>query len=334
MATVRKRGGKWQVQVRRDGHTPQSKTFTRKCDAEAWGRDREIEIARGDAVVDPKRLRELTLADLLRRYGREVTPRKKSRGVELCYLRALAAHPIGLTTINKLTTERLAAYRDERLQTVLPSSLRREFNVLRHCLQVAISEWHVGLQVNPLTGLRLPANPPSRERRLKDEELQALKTALSTTRNSLMASVVSLAIYTGMRRSELLRLRWRNVDLERGLAFLPDTKNGRPRLVPLSPQARSVLAGLSQGSRDDLVLPMSANAVRLSWERLRRRAGITDLHFHDLRHEAISRFFEAGLSVPEVSLISGHRDPRMLLRYTHLRPESVADRLAHLAGHT
>ena len=77
---------------------------------------------------------------------------------------------------------------------------------------------------------------------------------------------------------------------------------------------------------------MTANAVRLAWERLRVRAGLPDLRLHDLRHEAVSRFFEYGLSVLEVALISGHRDPRMLSRYTHLRPENVAEKLARIAG--
>jgi len=72
---------------------------------------------------------------------------------------------------------------------------------------------------------------------------------------------------------------------------------------------------------------MSANAFRLSWERVRKRAGISDLHFHDLRHEAISRFFELGLSVPEVALISGHRDARMLFRYTHPMRETILKQL-------
>jgi integrase len=78
---------------------------------------------------------------------------------------------------------------------------------------------------------------------------------------------------------------------------------------------------------DDRVFPVSANAIRLAWERLKRRAGVEDLRFHDLRHKAISRFFEHGLSVPEVSAISGHKDPRMLRRYTHLRAESIAEKL-------
>ena len=75
------------------------------------------------------------------------------------------------------------------------------------------------------------------------------------------------------------------------------------------------------------MFPISANSLRLAWDRVKRRAGVDDLHFHDLRHEAISRFFEQGLSVPEVSLISGHRDPRMLFRYTHLKAADVAAKL-------
>jgi integrase len=97
-------------------------------------------------------------------------------------------------------------------------------------------------------------------------------------------------------------------------------------VIPLSSKALGILAGVE--AREQRVFPVSANAVRLAWERLKRRVGVDDLHFHDLRHEAISRFFEKGLSVPEVALISGHRDVRMLFRYTHLRAEDVAAKLA------
>ena len=80
------------------------------------------------------------------------------------------------------------------------------------------------------------------------------------------------------------------------------------------------------------MFPISADALRLAWERVKRRAGIKDLRFHDLRHEAISRFFEMGLSVPEVALISGHKDARMLFRYTHLKAENVANALQRLGS--
>jgi len=135
-----------------------------------------------------------------------------------------------------------------------------------------------------------------------------------------------------MRRGEILSLKMSNVDTKARTARLPMTKNGEPRTVPLSPEALSII--LRQPKGDGLVFPMSPNALRLSWERLKRRAAIVDLRFHDLRHEAISRFFECGLTIPEVSLISGHKDPRMLIRYTHLKPENLAAKLERLVPET
>lgn len=130
-----------------------------------------------------------------------------------------------------------------------------------------------------------------------------------------------------MRRSELLNLLWSNVDLIQGIAFLPQTKNGQPRVVPLSPAAVLVLSNLARLNTSDRVLPLSCNALRLAWERLLRRAKIKDLRLHDLRHEAISRFFEMGLAMPEVALISGHRDARKLMRYTHVSAKAVVEKL-------
>ena len=118
-----------------------------------------------------------------------------------------------------------------------------------------------------------------------------------------------------------------NTRLERQLAYLPLTKNGTSRDVPLSIRAVDVLRG--QRSRQDTPtpFPVNANAFRLAWERLRKRADLCDLRFHDLRHEAISRFFEMGLNVPEVAVISGHKDARMLFRYTHLRAEDLVKKI-------
>ncbi|MDC0955301.1 site-specific integrase [Alphaproteobacteria bacterium] len=101
-----------------------------------------------------------------------------------------------------------------------------------------------------------------------------------------------------MRRGEILGLTWDNTNLERQLAYLPLTKNGTSREVPLSTKAADVLRG--QRSRQDTPTPfqVNANAFRPAWERLRKRADLCDLRFHDLRHEAISRFFELGLSIP------------------------------------
>ena len=115
--------------------------------------------------------------------------------------------------------------------------------------------------------------------------------------------------------------------MERRIAFLPLTKNGSSREVPLSTKAAQVLARQRQRNDTPSPFPVTANGVRLAWGRLRSRAGLSDLHFNDLRHEAISRFFELGLNIPEVAVISGHKDPRMLFRYTHLRTEEILHKL-------
>jgi integrase len=128
-----------------------------------------------------------------------------------------------------------------------------------------------------------------------------------------------------MRRSELLSMRWDDVDLKARTVFLRSTKNGHPRTVPLSPRALEIIRDTPRFGK--IVFGVSANAVRLAWERLKRRAGVTDLRFHDLRHEAVSRFFENGLNMPEVAAISGHKDPRMLMRYTHPKAEAIAIKL-------
>lgn len=118
-------------------------------------------------------------------------------------------------------------------------------------------------------------------------------------------------------------MRWGDVNLRQGLLSIPQTKTGRSRVIPLTDGAAKVLKGLKVENSSSRVFPMTPNALRIAWSRLTARAGVEDLHFHDLRHEAVSRFFELGLSLPEVALISGHRDPRMLLRYTHLRAHDV-----------
>ena len=119
-----------------------------------------------------------------------------------------------------------------------------------------------------------------------------------------------------MRRGEILSLEWVNIDKERARALLPVTKNGCSRWVP---QSKKVIMILDQVPRtSDLVFPVSEVAVRQAWERLRKRSGLMDLNFHDLRHEAISRMFEKGLNVPEVASISGHRTASQLFRYVQV----------------
>jgi integrase len=228
----------------------------------------------------------------------------------------------------KLTSSDVATYRDERLQTVAPATIVRELNTISHAIEVATREWGLWVPRNPVKLVRRPPVPRGRTRRFKEGEEACLLAACDRGRTPLLKPLIVLAIETGMRRGELLELRWEHVDLKLGVAHLPLTKNGDSRDVPLSRRAVQTLQELrTQGVKRERVFPMTGNAVRLAFEHLRVRAGMSDFHFHDLRHEAISRLFEKGLNIAEASAISGHRELKMLQRYTHLRAADLVARL-------
>ena len=162
----------------------------------------------------------------------------------------------------------------------------------------------------------MPKNNPPRERRLKDGEFERLMFAAEKSRSWYLWPVVILAIETAMRRGEILGLRWEHIDLDKGAVFLPMTKNGSSRWVPLSDEA---VAKLREAPKDtDRPFPVTDVAFRQAWDRLRTRANMTDLTFHDLRHEAISRMFDNGMKVHEVMAVSGHRTASQLFRYVQV----------------
>lgn len=139
--------------------------------------------------------------------------------------------------------------------------------------------------------------------------------------------IFHLAIETAMRQGEILGLQWEYIDIQHGVAHLPDTKNGSSRDVPLSRKARNLLQMLPFQLHGKL-FNYTSSGFKSAWRNAIEALAIKDLHFHDLRHEAISRFFELGtLNVMEVAAISGHRSMNMLKRYTHLRAYQLVSKL-------
>ncbi|WP_194075174.1 integrase [Methylobacterium durans] len=326
MATIRKLRGRWQAAVRRKGMQPRSKSFDTKADAERWARSLEAELDRNGALPDTRPAENSTLAQILTRYRDEVSPKKRSHVSEISRINALLRRPICHRTLALLSTADLAAYRDERLKVVGPATAIRELSTISHAIDTARREWGIHLAQNPCKLVRRPSPPRGRTRRLEGNEEQILLAAADAGRVRYLRPLIILAIETGMRRGELLSLRWEHIDLEKRVAHLPLTKNGTSRDVPLSSHAIQTLRGLQTGE-SATVFTAAPNAVRLAWERLMRRVGLKDLRLHDLRHEAVSRLFEKGLNVAEVASISGHRELRMLTRYTHLRATDLAKRL-------
>jgi integrase len=326
MATIRKRAAGWSVQVRRKGYEPEYRTFSSKGAAERWAREREAHIDQGRQPLSHRELRTQSLGDLIRRYLVEVTPSKLSAETERLRLSKMLRAALCDVSLADLTSAPVAAYRDARAREVKPGTIARELSLLHNVIDVARREWGVGLPDNVVAQVRRIPVKNARDRRLRPGELDRLVQALEKTRNGLIRPAIMLAIETGLRRGELLGLAWTEIDLDRRTAHLPHTKTGYARTVPLNDHAVALLRAMPRTG--PTVFPLTAMSLKLAWNRLRIRAGMPDLHFHDLRHEAISRFAEMGLSTVELSVISGHRDPRMLFRYAHLRPADLARKLA------
>ena len=213
--------------------------------------------------------------------------------------------------------------------TVKASSVNRELGIFRHAFEVARRNWDIPIRDNPFAMVTRKKASSPRTRRLQDGERKRLDDACAQCRNPYIRYLVQLAVETAMRRGEILNMRWRDVSFAKRTLHIPVTKNGHARTIPLSGPALALLLALSdqRGFAVECVLPITENAAKMAWKRLVKRARLESLRFHDLRHEAISRFFEKGLNVPEVALISGHRDPRMLFRYTHPRAEDIAAKI-------
>lgn len=328
MATLRKRSDKWQVQIRRLGHDPVSRSFANRKDAETWARDVERRLDIGEILPDKRVVESRTLGDLLTVYRDTRTPGKKSERTERSRINKMLRNPIATVPALKMTSERIALYRDKRLAEVSGETTRQDLVLMRQVFEVARKEWGLRISVNPVNDVRKPPPAKPRTRRVHFSDLRAIAAALKTFRNPLFREVILFALATGMRRGEILRVEWKHIDWKQSVLEIPVTKNRHPRTIPLTRRGLRILTEMRSGTgADKVVFPISANALRLSWQRLQEKAKLDDLRFHDMRHEAVSRFFEAGLSLSKVALISGHRDPKMLMRYTHLDASKIAAKL-------
>lgn len=340
MASIVKRGERWQAKIRRDGYPPLSRTFSTKSEAQAWARAQEAEMERG-TWRDARPAESITLYKLLEHYLREVVPTKRGAEIEALRIKTLQNSSIARYSVAALTPIVLAEYRDMRLAAGCQgSTVNRELNIISAVINYARKELMFAIQ-NPVEAIRRPKNPPPRDRRLSEDEEQRLMRALSDhsaheerkdskryrvgARNVFIKPIVELALETAMRRSEILNLKWQHVDLQKRVAKLIETKNGESRSVPLSTKAVKILENLPR-SIDGRVFPVSADALKKAFERACTRAQLEDFHFHDLRHEATTRLSEH-FSVLELAAITGHKDLKMLKRYYHPRAETLAKKL-------
>lgn len=325
MASIRKRGPRqWEVRIRKKGYPLQSKTFETKVTADAWARMIESEMDRG-IFVSREEAERTTLHTAIERYIQQYIPRLSDSNRERNRAKAIQRRKLAKKSLATIRGGDVLAFVNEREEEgVSGNTIRLDLALLSRLFEVARRDWGMESLSNPVRNVSKPKVSKGRTRRLEKGEEQRLLTASTLP----FQAVVSFALETAMRRSEIAELTWEHVDLKRRFAHLPRTKNGDSRSVPLSPAALEILRSLPKAIHGS-VFEISAEQITKAMMSACKHAGISNLRFHDLRHEATSRFFEnTDLDVMEIKSITGHRSMQMLARYSHLRAHKLADRLA------
>lgn len=329
MASFRIVSGRWQVQVRRVG-VKASRTFATREEAQLWADSIEAPLRHSQQPPAAATEAPQTFGEALQRFALQEMPRRRHGANEAYVLAHLKGHWLNAIPCRELTMQHLAAYRDERLQVVKPGTVRRAFNLLKPLIDIARDEWGAPFNGNPARGVTVRVGDDSRQGRLTADQMGQFLALLRRGSNEEAVRVVELALETAMRRSELLKLTWDDIDLVAGTAHLATTKNGHPRTVALTPRAIELLQELPH--RQGRVLRCSASSIRRAFARAREQSGIEEFCFHQTRHEAISRMWELGLSEVEIANQSGHKDWKSLRRYSHIDADNLAKKLRVIKG--
>lgn len=295
----------------------------------------EEECQEEDVVLtrDPVIIKATTLARGLAKYKTTVSILKKGYEQERYRIVQILRSPLAKKYVHQITSVDIATYRDTRLthlnsktgEPIAPSTVRLEMSLLSNFFNLARIEWGFTVGPNPCADVRKPKSPPGRDRRFTAREERLILRYAYNHVNKEFFSIIVLALSTAMRQGEILNLQWEHINFRTKVAHLPDTKNGSKRDVPLSTKARDAMTRLGV-KQNGPVFKYTKHGVKSTWRFMLQKLRIEDLHFHDMRHEAISRLFELGtLDMMEIAAISGHKSLAMLKRYTHLR----ANRLVH-----
>lgn len=319
MASIRRRGSTWRVELYKDGQR-ESASFPTKQQAAAWAVQREAELTGA-------KLPDHTVQDAMRRYAAEVSPKHKGERWEILRLRLLERDRLASVRLPSLRPIHVAEWRERRLQEVSGASVRREMTLLQSVFKACRKEWG-WLAADPVKDVDRPPNPPPRRRRVSQEEIDRVTLALGydggqpETVSDRVALAFLLAIETAMRSGEILGMKW--ADVAEKSVTLPATKNGDKRRVPLSPRAREIIALLPKGG--ETVFEIDSGTRDALFRRARDAAEVHNLHFHDSRAEAIWRLSKK-LDVMELARMIGHRDLKSLLFYYDADADELADRL-------
>jgi integrase len=320
MAAPKKDGSVWRHRIMVKGKRV-SGTFPTKAAALAWEAAQRVEILDGNISGVGK-----TVKDALVRYELEVSKKKRGHANEAKRLAWFRESSIADIKMSEIKPSDIAAWRDERLKKVKGSTVNRDLNILSHVFAVARREWG-WIAISPTTDVERPKQPPHRDRRISEKEIDLIclqlgwdrKTSkVPTTKQHRIALAFLFAIETAMRAGEICSLT--KADVQGRVARLHMTKNGRGRDVPLSARALEIWKMVPDG------FDLSPAILDALFRKAKKNAGIEGLTFHDTRHEAITRLAQK-LDVLDLARMVGHTNINQLRTYYNATAEDIASRL-------
>jgi integrase len=337
MASITQRSGSYRVRIFRKNDKPISKSFGSEQEATQWLKKTQAQLELGLYVDEVKNHVNLKVGfrEAVEKYIPAHSVHKGNHQTEAGILRILASRWEG-RSLSSISKQDIVLLKDDLLgKGRAASTVNHYLNAISQLYQIAINEWGLKLN-NPISGLKRMSEPQGRMRRLSKEAEATLLSYCIRLKLSYLADIIIVALETGMRCGEILSMRWEDVDFINRRVLLRHTKNGDSRQVPLTSRAKEVFEQLASKDTNDLVFPHCRWAIRRHFIRVVKESAkshkgaqnpFTDLRFHDLRHEALSRLSDKGLNVIELAHISGHKTLAMLRRYTHPCHRSLIDKL-------
>jgi len=344
--TFRKDRQKWQAKVRLTGFAPESNMFDTKKDAVAWAGAREKQL-KGDRLLGTKKPPEkggnsketILISEIIVKY-REYFERGKSyKDFYKPCLDLLERHRISGLTNTSIRMIDFTDYKNERLLSVSAARVKSQLGVYRKMLKVASEEWGYEFPLLNVEKIGCRASPTVRVVRYDKEDIRAVlddiwsRKRITEEKKQLLHDCFIFSLEAGVRRGELLKMLNKHYSPSTRTVSLPDTKNGDDRVLGLSPVCVEIMerrVALACGKPNSRSFPIEPDDLKSAYRRTRERTGLREKRWHDLRHEALSAYFEKGLTLPEVKSQSGHRSIASLDRYVHARVSTIVSKLGAL----
>lgn len=340
MASILKIGSSWRAQIRRKGHKPITDTFPTKAAAQQWARKIETDID-AKRYQDGRDLDRIFLKDVIDRYKEEIAAEKpfgKNKVAVLAYLKT----QFGELSLAEVTDDVLTKHvRDRRKGGASGVTINIELTYLGGILKTARELWKIPVSVEPVKTaranmghLKISTRSKERDRRPTEAEIKLLCEHFDKHSKLPMRDIIQFAIGSAMRLSEITGLRWADLNEQDKTIIIRDRKHPREKVgndqeVPLLGDTFAIVKRQPEPIEpDSVIFPVLAKTISSIFPRACNTLKIVDLHFHDFRHEGVSRLFEQGKSIMEVSMISGHRSLDMLKRYTNLRAVDLSKKYA------